>query len=50
VTRVTLRPVHENDLTIFEEELHTPEGRGPLQRFGYRAWGKGGTRWPKRDR
>ncbi|WP_245966874.1 GNAT family N-acetyltransferase [Sphaerisporangium album] len=34
---MTLRPVVESDLTVFDRELHSPEGRGDFQWFGYRS-------------
>ncbi|WP_433242974.1 GNAT family N-acetyltransferase [Streptosporangium sp. CA-135522] len=37
---VTLRPVIEEDLTIFEEEFYSPEGTGPYQWFGHRTTGR----------
>ncbi|NUW41912.1 GNAT family N-acetyltransferase [Nonomuraea rhodomycinica] len=40
MTRVTLRPVRESDLTVFEEEFGTPAGRSELQWFGFRSPGR----------
>ncbi|WP_336206739.1 GNAT family N-acetyltransferase [Nonomuraea sp. LPB2021202275-12-8] len=34
---ITLRPVLESDLTIFDEVFHSPEATGALQWFGYRS-------------
>lgn len=35
--RVTLRPVDESDLAVFDRELHSPEGRRDFQWFGFRS-------------
>ncbi|MFF5209766.1 GNAT family N-acetyltransferase [Streptosporangium sp. NPDC000396] len=37
MNQVTLRPVLEEDLAIFEAEFYTPEGVGPYQWFGHRT-------------
>ncbi|GLW13099.1 alanine acetyltransferase [Microtetraspora sp. NBRC 13810] len=37
MVRVTLRPVVELDLMIFEREFYSLEGRGHLQWFGHRS-------------
>ncbi|GAA2415087.1 GNAT family protein [Nonomuraea africana] len=35
---VTLRPVREADLDLFEQHTDGPDGTGPLQWFGYRSF------------
>ncbi|GAA4580306.1 GNAT family protein [Planotetraspora phitsanulokensis] len=38
MAKVTLRPVRDEDVSLFEAEISTPEGAGGYQWFGYRSF------------